>query len=656
MTIKFKLIRKKKNIRTIIILITSLAGILFAFKLLTESYLIRGLIPVGWDTGVHMYYAKLILDGQFDIMLVKTNGNNFLPFILIALLSFFTNDIMFSRIVISVSLPMILFVVLFWTSKKLLSNLKDAILTVIICILWLTTYRLSSDLHRTMIAFICIIPIFYLHTIENPTLKNRILIAILIVLASFSQIEVTILFGGTVLSLEFWRLIRVRKIKKANLINLIVIISSIIPAFIIAIYYSTYFIDVAIDYSVPLDPPSIDHIFQYLGGPLVPFTLIGISFLVYDLLSGKFDRYCLITMYNVVILFFIILPSYLIADPSLFRRMSSRATNIILVPILIVIAIKRLYKIIQEKLKSNLSTIEKKKYQLKLSKSLVILSFIILILSTSLYIPKWTRVHQRPFITERALDQLKAISDSRDPKKILICVMNEEYSFKDSGWAGVFFGNYYYYNGPFIFLISGLIFPFEDPRRVSEIKTQLENIQNQGINFPINSSNIELALISEFYGQLSPEELKIANEVGPEAYLIDGTNASKLLEEFSYYGTNYYKIKGEWKFSDNRAIIRSENIFGEEYITYLIPLYYQGNYSINITYLDGAIDAGGFKFFINDTVIDQILYCGVSDSRNYTVKMFFDAKTLIFLRIEPLNAFQDDIEIAEISVKYEDET
>jgi len=232
MTIKFKLIRKKKNIRTIIILITSLAGILFAFKLLTESYLIRGLIPVGWDTGVHMYYAKLILDGQFDIMLVKTNGNNFLPFILIALLSFFTNDIMFSRIVISVSLPMILFVVLFWTSKKLLSNLKDAILTVIICILWLTTYRLSSDLHRTMIAFICIIPIFYLHTIENPTLKNRILIAILIVLASFSQIEVTILFGGTVLSLEFWRLIRVRKIKKANLINLIVIISSIIPAFI----------------------------------------------------------------------------------------------------------------------------------------------------------------------------------------------------------------------------------------------------------------------------------------------------------------------------------------------------------------------------------------------------------------------------------------
>ena len=89
------ILKWKKKIRTIIILITSFSGILFAFKLLIESYLTRGLIPVGWDTGVHMYYAKLILEGQFDKMLINTNGNTFLPSILIAVLSFFfSNDIM----------------------------------------------------------------------------------------------------------------------------------------------------------------------------------------------------------------------------------------------------------------------------------------------------------------------------------------------------------------------------------------------------------------------------------------------------------------------------------------------------------------------------------------------------------------------------------
>ena len=221
-----------------------------------------------------------------DIMFIETNGNNFLPSILITLLVVpLSNDILFARIVLSVILPMILLIVFYWTSKKLYNNSKYAILALIITSIWLTTYRLSSDLHRTMIAFILIVPIFYLYNIGNPNFKNRFCITLLIFIASFSQIEVAILFGGAIFLLEIWRILRSRKIEKDKVINLIVVLSSIIPAFIITVSYSTHFISVAIVYPVSLKPPTIVQIFMYLGGFLIPLTLIGILFIFYDLLA-----------------------------------------------------------------------------------------------------------------------------------------------------------------------------------------------------------------------------------------------------------------------------------------------------------------------------------------------------------------------------------
>ena len=626
-----------------------LGALIYSIWITTRSFFSNGLIPIGWDTANHMYYAKLILDGQMDIMFIETEGNNFLPSFIIALLAIpLSSNILLSTIIFTISLPILLLITFWWTSQKLYDNPNYAIIAFIVCAIWITPYRLSGGLFRTIVAYILIIPIFYFYSADIPKRKRYFSIILLTFLATLAQIQVTILFLGSSILLEIWRAIRSKKIDRNKIVNIIIIICAIIPPFLFAISFSSYFVTVSISYATNLPIVPINRVLLYLGGPLIPFVLIGLTFLIYRLLKGEFDQNSLVTMFNIIIICFILIPSYFITNPSVFRVMAERSTTLVLVPLLVPNAIKCLKKILKKISKFRQININ------KIGKIIISFYLVVLILLSNSYIQNEAAIHQQPFISNNSLDQIKLLAEKRDPQKTLILITNENpvVAYKDNGWVGTYIGNHYHFNGPSIFLISGMFYPSNIPNQISAIQRQLNYIQSQGINFPINRSDIELAIITNFYGQLTLEESEVFTEVGSGVYLIDGSNASRLIEDYSLNGVNYYKYQGNWQMRNNYNLAELRDISGSEYIDYLLPFYYQGSYTIIITHRNGIMDGGGFKVYINETYIDQLLYWGALCPRNYTFEFSFEAKTIGFLKIVPIQSNQDVIQIYKIIVVY----
>lgn len=614
-----------------------MGAIIYSIWITTRSFFVNGLIPIGWDTANHMYYAKLILDGQLESVFTITEGNNFLPSFIIALLAIpLSSNILLSTIIFTISLPIMLLITFWWTSQKLYNNSNYAIIAFIVCVVWIAPYRLSGGLFRTMVAYILIIPIFYFYSADIPKRKRYFSIIILTFFAALAQIQVTILFLGASILLEIWRAIRSKKIDRNKIVNTIIIICAIAPPFLLAISFSSYFITVSISYSTNLPTVSAYRVFLYLGGPLIPFVLIGLIFLIYRFMKGEFDNNSLVTIFNIIIIFFILIPSYFITNPSIFRVMAERSTNLVLVPLLVPNAIKYLKKI------PKFRQINKN----KIRKILVAFNLAVLIFLSTTYIPNEASIHQKPFISNDSLDQIKLLAEKRDPQKILILITNRApvNAYKDNGWVGTYVGYHHYFNGPSVFLISGIPYPSNIPNQIPI----MQSLYNQGISFPINTSDIELAIISDFYEYITLEELEVFTEVGPGVFLIDGINASHLIEDYSLNGINYYNYQGNWQKMNSYAEL--SDISGSEYINYLLPFYYQGNYSITITYRNGIIDGGGFNIYVNDTFIDQVLYWGALAARNYTLELSLEAKTIGFLKIAPLQSNQDIIQINKIII------
>ncbi|MFW9829602.1 MAG: hypothetical protein ACFFEY_18655 [Candidatus Thorarchaeota archaeon] len=659
-----RLTSKKGIIRISLLSVILITTLLFTLNLVVRSYLTYGLIPVGWDTGVHLYYVRLILDGRFDIMFDYTNGNNFFPFILTALLALVFNNIIIARVIMSISLPILLLIIIYIIVKKVYKNTFYALISIIVSANWLTTYRLSSDLHRTIIAFIFIIPLFYLYNKENKNRKDRIVIFLLILFASFSQIEITILFTIAVFFLEVYRVICNKKIEKKCIINFLILLSGIAPAFITAISKNTYFITVSISYSVKLDPPTFEQVFMYFGGSLIFFTLIGFVILTINFFKGNFNHKSLIAVFNIIIIFFLLIPSFIFEYPTIFRRMSGRSITILLVPFLIVESLLWISKIISKKLELifKFSNMKNKNRYLNPKKVAGLVVSFILISSFSISsreIPIWAGIHQKPFVSEKALTQLSSIMESRDSSKKIISLMRDDQvkAYKNFGWAGLYLGYHHYFNGPSTFLAAGIIYPSVNPQQITAMDEQIKDMKDSGIFFPLSSNNIEIAIITEFYGPLTQNELKIAMEIGEGAYIINGTQIFQLLNNFAYYGINYYSYEGNWRFftaSDYYASLESKDIEGVEEISYALLFFNSGNYSININHFNGALNTGGFSIYINETYVDQLIYWGAMDYRNFTINLEFDATSIGLLKIKPLMANQSDIMIKEIFVEYSD--
>jgi hypothetical protein len=619
-----------------------------------SPYLEYGLIPVGWDTGVHLFYTRLILDGEWALLFELTRGNNILPSFLVAIVSIpLSGNIFLSRILIALVLPIALIIVFYWLSKGIHSNPNFGALAVVVTSLWLSTYRLSADLHRTLIAYILVLPLLLFFSTGRPTNRKRAGMMLLVCIASFAQIEVVVLILGVAFLTELWRILVSRRVDRKKLLDIVAVSLGVIPAFLIAISYSTYFITVAITYNVPLAPLELETVFLYLGGPLIPITIYGLYSMAREVTSGALERGGMVQMLSVSIFFFLIVPSFFIAEPTIFRRMAPRALTILPTPLLVVEGARSLYE-------KATKTGRRTGYRgMKIPEEAVILPIVYLIIFSAALIPFQSSIHQKPFVNQVTMDQLKAIGTSTSPNALVLSIMQEGqvHAYRDYGWAGALLGYNEYFNGPLAFLAAGVIYPTENPQQLSAMEVQLERMRNRGIEFPINDSNIEIAVSENLYGPLTSTEMMLAQEVGEGAYIINGQDLYSLLSNYSVYGATPYGHDGDWQFDLSGgyyARLIDDNLTGVESITYALVAHFTGNYSLTIQYRNVQPELHGFGVQVNDTEVAVVNYWGAMDYRNISVDLFLETRTIVFVTLSPLSDGPGEITIKELILEFLD--
>lgn len=618
--ISFDIDRHQKWHRYLIFL-----SILFIIGIESTSYFVYGLKPVGWDTAQHLYMSRLIIDGDIFLMLELVSGNNFLPYLLVATTSLFNVNFFFiMRIILTIVLSLLLlFVIKIIADKKFTSPSLSAI-TVALTAVWLSTYRLSADLHKTLISLICLLAIIYLLDSKEMSRKNGTTIMLLSVCISFSQLEMSFLFSAILLLQIIYN--QIKKLGKfKNMIKTWLIVTcSSIPALIIAASYSIRFISVTITYDTPVNAPDYLTVSYALGASLLPFVIAGICFYCYDFLFDN-SNLDIISFFTLTIIFGLIVPSFFISYPTLFRIMAPRLFFVIPVPLIVTDSIRRVNFTLQG------NWLNKKVLTLR---PLLSSGIAIMILVAAVGTPQLAIVHHHPFIDEQAYSELQSLSSINLSNRVVFVTFESISQYRDDGWVGAFIGNHYAWNGPLVYLLAGVVYPTLVDYDRSYSEKALSRLLQDDMSFPLIDSSIDIVTTSSFYGPLTVTVAERSSEVAEGVFFFTSEARVLLLENYSISVKRPYDYSGTWRFY-NYAILDSGNLTGDEFISYPVLFPDVGNYSISITYRDVSTSYSNVSVMFDEDFLGTLNNTGASYYKQVQYHILNNATSVHYITFNP---------------------
>lgn len=615
-----------------------LASTLYIVGIECISYLAFGLIPVGWDTAQHLYMSRLILEGDFSTMLEMTGGSNFIPYLLVVIFSLFNVDLLFvARIFVTLLLSLLLLIVIKRIADRRFVSPSLSTLSVILTAVWISVYRLSADLHKTLISYLCLLTIAYIIDSKENNRKTKISMVLLSLCISFSQLEVSFFLSGVLALFLLWKWI-VRSPDLRNIVRTWVLVTvPMIPAFLLAVNYSTRFIAVTITYEVPLFPPDYLNVSYALGSVLLPFAVSGIIFYLYDFVTNH-SRLDFISFFVLVSILGIIVPSFFVAIPTLFRKMAPRLLYLIPVPIVISDSIRKINMTIQG------IWLNRRILSLKpiLSGGL---TFVILVAAVNM--PLMAVVHQHPFISDQSFTELQSLSRLNLQERVVFATFESATEYRDDGWVGAFIGNHYAWNGPIVYLLSGVAYPTLNDYDLSYSEKALVRLQEAGIEFPLLDPQIDIVTTESFYGPMTQRVSELRSEVADGVYLFNSEARSLLLQNYSISTKRPYDYSGPWKFYDY-ALLETQNPLGTEFISYPVLAPSEGNFSISIVYRDSSSSNSNVNVVLDGNRIGFLNQTNAFYYKMITFYLQFEEQGVHFLRF---SSVQTDVP-SYISIKY----
>ena len=609
--------------KLVLVLVGCCAFVLFV---ISRTYFVNGMIPVGWDTGQHLYRARLIIDGDIEEMLNLSGGNSFLIYFLLALASLYDSSNLFAaRIVLVLMLASLIVSVTFIVAKRRYGDQSAPMMAATVAAVWFSTYRLSADLHKTLLALILLLPLALLYDAEDVTWSKRAQIGFLALCISFTQIEIAILLIGCAFLCEVFRLSSSGLSRWRAAIGRVLTISApCIPALVLALSYSSRFVTVGIAYETMLSAPDLLSVFYSFGAFLLPLTVVGLLTYLASLKSNR-EAIGFLEAFTLIVVFMIVLPSFVLEQPPLFRKMALRSMTILPLPLIIVDGMRAVKKRTRE--------VSFRFLSFPVKGEILPWAFAALIIVTSVNVPYMASMHHTPFITPEAISELVALSEVDLGGSAVFLTWNAYGSqYRDDGWAGAYIGNHYAWNGPLVYLLTGIAYPFKDAYNNVYSANALARLVDAGISFPINSTEVQIATTNSFYGPLTPEEELVAIEIASGSYIFDAGSRDSLLLNYSHSPGQPFDYEGDWAFYSYSLLV-TDSQSGGEFIIYPLLLSLAGNYSLVITYKSPGPSFSDVELWLNDSSVGLLDYNYTSREMKWISYHQSVGSNLLFLKL-----------------------
>jgi hypothetical protein len=624
----------------IFVLISGIIAIVICLVIISYPYVSGSWIPVGWDTGRHLYWAKLAYNLDFQRFFTETNANSFLaPLIIAALARYMSQDIFSMRIVTTYLYCIALIILTGWIALRSFRNHIASGLSMLFVVAMIPLYRLSADLHKTLLATICLLIFILVYTSENIGKERLPFIILFSACTAFSQIEYGILLIGICLIFEVLNYVLNREINGMGLFfSLIGLLIPILFAFI----FSTTFIQVLVSYPVTLNPPSLSFIVTFMGGIILilfPVSIIIIIFNHFDLVNNKTLLFIMVFCLAIIIL--VIIPAFFIESPTIFRKTAPRA--IMILPLSVIYGIGSSF-LQSTRLRSSggLRTAN------KILTSLFLLSIIILGIS---FTAVEAQIHHQPFVTQDLYNQLTWLEDNVQFEEIPIFITQglSVNSYKNTGWIGSFMGYHHSYNGPLIFLMLGYSYPSTDTftnlynkKLINEIKTYYGNASDQIQQAPI-------VILTSVYGNLD-YELNLSRQLESGIYIVDVNNPNFTIDQYYIRVNEHFSTEGRWYYSyagDTRYVV---GILSDTTISRSYPAVFHktGNVSFSFDYTISVNST--LRLYLNETLLSEIELTR-STQRTLITTQIIALEGINFIRFEIESNNEGTISLSKIQIK-----
>lgn len=624
----------------IFIFIAGALAIAICLVIISYNYITNPLIPVGWDTGRHLYWSRLAYDLQFLHFLEQTDANSFLaPLIIAALARYLTLDIFVIRTSTTYLYCIFLIFIVGWITLRSSKNYVATGLSMLFLVSMISIYRLSADLHKTLLASIFVLLFIMAYTHESLGKEKYPLTITLAALTAISQLEFGILLIGICVLFEFLNLVLRREI---HVISLLCAIIGLSVPLLFAILFSTTFVQVLISYPITIRPPTINLVFVFFGSllfSLFPISLITIFSDRQKLVNNKTLFFVMI--FTLAIILFIIIPAFFIETPTIFRKTAPRV--IMILPLAVLYGVGS-------------SFIQTKRIRAtgkfrNANKVLTCVFFITIISLGTGYSAVEAQRHHQPFVSQDLFNQLTWLENNVrfDKTPIFFTRGLSVYSYKDDGWIGAFMGYHLSYNGPLIFFLLGYWYPSSNiftnlynQRLLNEIKEYYSVSLDQ-------ISQIPIVILEGSYGHID-YEYNLTRELFEGIYIVDTNNPNFSIEQYCIQVNEHFNTSGKWDFSniDDDLYVLGRLAETPIYRTYPAVFYKTGNFSINF---DCFVSHNStLRLYLNDTLLDTYEL----DQIDQRIPISFNLMTLegiSFIKYEITSEFESNVTIGKLSVK-----
>lgn len=591
-------------------ILSGLFSITILFLILIRPYLIYGLIPVGWDTPWHIASARILVERGLNEFLLEIKYVSFLYQMMLAAFLKLGFDIFVVRIILTVFLSITLALLYAKLTFLYTRNIKLSMLVLGICSTYVSLYRFSADLHKTLLAYV-----LFLGLITTLKMCNRYWTKIstfsFFLLISLTQLEAGSFFAGILVLYQLMSVIQKRLCKKELLTNTLVILGGLAPAFYIA--FPSLALVIPLSYPVPLVPPHMENILLLLSFPLVFLPVAGLVIVAHEARSEKKTELPLLTFVWSASIIILVFCSYIIPVP--LAKYAQRAILLLPIPLLSGYTIQkvlsktiifRVFIFIRER-SMNISWI-------------IPATLLFLIVSPPLvFAYQQSTIHHRPFISRDTYNKFLWLRTNlgADEKPIFVIYNpRPEVVFMWDNWISSVWGLHLRYCGSLSFLLAMKPTPSKNFWLQQFSTDWFTELMDAGIKDDVILMSHKLVIIDDFYYSSAWELSSTLMEEPFSGVFLANISDIFFLSPKNFSFLSYYELTGPWyssvePWSQNPTLkVYLPASSGKVNVTLAVPILKDGNYSLQIRYFDSTPKHSPINVYINDTAIGTITYKG----------------------------------------------
>ncbi len=569
-------------------------------------------VPVGWDTPVYIRLTKLTMQDGILGLVQETNYSHLYTIFSSFIASFGLIDPFALEILLPIVLSVIAVMLCGFAMWKWFRDKNLALFAAFFAIGWYTLFALTASLHRSLMAFdLLIVVLAYLPTyFEQKSLLLRALLCLIAVLMVLTHFETYIVSIGLLIAYALALKIVAKKTSTVSLLGgllmyLVPLVVGVVVLFpFIPSFLAHYMVIMpTVSSSVPLLEFPL-----YLGGHLLPLVVLGLASIAKQLRNSTSMKSHLMLPLSWA---FIVLSAALVV-PLGIPLPQWRILVFFPVPFLSALGFDSSMKYLRKTKDRPNPSDHHKPIIAALALTVIIANSWV----ATLYASGW----MHPYIDEETYQNLRWLDQNYSFKQKPIVLFYFKVGEYTGGtlalyrnWMNATIGEHYAYYGKLQYLLGGYAMPFQDPeysfvstRTWDELKPITPNIAGHDI----------LLFEGDFYQSLSIYERSLLSEIVPHTFLLN-SSFSTIPDLYkirltayrdSYSSSNNWYSQNKWWAGGNPVAEHFENSTKTQFnMTFSLPIYKAGNYTINIRMFDYAGDLAPLKI-----EMDAISLCSVN--------------------------------------------